>query len=119
MRVGQSNIRFTVVALAVALLFILNPEVRAYLIFADALGIDLLIFLMAMQIRLLLGSMHAFSGPMRGTFCNAVYPLVALVIRVTTASFAFRPLAILACPMLLIVPATSECHLRTFEPRRR
>jgi hypothetical protein len=60
MRIRQLNLRFTIVGLSVALLFILNPEVRAYLLFADAFGIELLVVLLAIQIRFFLASAQAF-----------------------------------------------------------
>lgn len=118
MRVRQLNPRFAAVALAVALIFILNPEVRVFLLFVDAFGVELLVFLLAIQLRFFLASAQAYSGPMRDWLCNFVCSLVALVVRVTSASLAFRLLTILVTPMLLIVPASYQCHMRRFEPQR-
>lgn len=118
MRVRYLNPRFTAVALAVALLFIINPEVRVFLLFVDAFGIELLIFLLAIQLRFFLASAQAYSGPMRESLCNAVCRLVSFVVRLSSAALAFRLLTILISPMLLIVPASYRCHLRRFEPQR-
>ena len=118
MRVRQLNPRFTAIALAVALLFIINPEVRVLLLFVDAFGVELLVFLLVIQLRFFLASAQAYSGPMHDWLCNVVCSLVSFVIRLTSASLAFRLLTILISPMLLIVPASYQCHLRRFQPQR-
>jgi hypothetical protein len=117
MRARQLNPRFTAIALAVALLFIVNPEVRVFLFFVDAFGIELLVFLLAIQLRFFLASAQAFAGPMHDTLCNGVDSLVTFVIRLAAACFAFRLPTILVSPLLLIVPASYQCHMRRFEPQ--
>lgn len=118
MQVPRLNPRFTAIALAVALLFIINPEIRVFLLFVDAFGIELLVFLLAIQLRFFLASAQAYSGPMRDSLCKVVCSLVSFVIRLTSASLAFRLLTVLMSPLLLVVPASYQCHLRRLEPQR-
>lgn len=118
MRVRRLNPRFTAIALAVALLFIINPEIRVFLLFVDAFGIELLAFLLAIQLRFFLASAQAHSGPMRDSLCNAICSLVSFVIRLTSVPVAFRLLTVLMSPLLLVVPASYRCHLRRLESQR-
>jgi hypothetical protein len=75
------------------LLLVMNPELRAFLLVANFIGLDLMIFFIAIQLRYLLPAVPSFPHQMRTLLCVASYT----TLRVTTRMIA-----------LLLAPA---CHV--------
>ena len=68
---------------------VINPELRAFLSLANFLGLDLMIFFIAIQLRYLLPAVPSFKHPMRTLLCVSSY---------TTLRFAIRMIALLLAP---------------------
>jgi hypothetical protein len=62
------------------LLLTMNPELRAFLLLANFIGLDLMIFFIAIQLRHLLPAVRSYPYPMRTFLCVAGYT----ALRVTT-----------------------------------
>ena len=76
--------RYGTVAVLVMLLLVMNPELRAFLLVANFIGLDLMIFFIAMQLRYLRPAVPSFPHQMRTFLCVAGYA----TLRVTTRTIA-------------------------------
>jgi hypothetical protein len=87
---GRSWInRYGTVAVLLLLLLVMNPELRAFLLVANFIGLDLMILFIAIQLRYLLPAVPSFPHQMRTFVCVASYT----TLRVTT-----RMIALLLAP---------------------
>jgi hypothetical protein len=77
------------VAVLLMLLLVMNPELRAFLLLANFVGPDLMIFMIAIQLRYLLAAVPSIQHPMPTFLCVASY---------TTLRFATRMIALLLAP---------------------
>jgi hypothetical protein len=84
--------RYGTVAILVMLLLVMNPELRAYLLVANFIGVDLVMFFIVIQLQNLLLTIPANLIPMRTFACVAGYG----ALRVTTRSAAllFAPVRV-------------------------
>jgi hypothetical protein len=69
--------RFGTVAVLLMLLLVINPELRAFLLLANFIGLDLMIFLIVIQLQNLLPTMPSYRSQI---LCVATYT----ALRVTT-----------------------------------
>jgi hypothetical protein len=92
--------RYGTVAVLLLLLLIMNPELRAFLLVANFIGLDLIMFFTAIQLRNLLPAIPSYPNPypMRTFLCVAGYT----TLRVTTRTIA-----------LLLAPARVSGGLTT------
>jgi hypothetical protein len=81
--------KYGTVAVLLMLLLVLNPELRGFLLLTNFIGLDLMIFLIAIQLRYLLPAVSSFQYPMGTFLCVASY---------TTLRFATRMIALLLAP---------------------
>ena len=81
--------KYGTVAVLLMLLFVMNPELRAFLLLTNFIGPDLMIFFIAIQLRYLLPAVLSIQHPMRTFLCVASY---------TTLRFATRLIALLLAP---------------------
>jgi hypothetical protein len=72
------------VAVLLMLLFVMNPELRAFLLVTNFIGLDLMIFFIAIQLRYLLPAVSSFPHQMPTFVCVASYT----TLRVTTRTIA-------------------------------
>ena len=72
--------RHGTVAVLLMLLLVMNPELRAFLLLANFIGLDLMIFLIAIQLQNLLPAIPPYPYRMRTFLCVASYT----ALRVTT-----------------------------------
>lgn len=72
--------RYGTFAILVMLLFLMNPEVRAFLLLANFIGLDLLIFFFVIQLRIVLPAISSYRYQMSTFLCVAGYT----ALRVTT-----------------------------------
>jgi hypothetical protein len=77
------------VAVLLMLLLLMNPELRAVLLLANFIGLDLMIFFVAIQLRFLLPAVSSIQHPTRTFLCVASY---------TALRFATRMIALLLAP---------------------
>jgi hypothetical protein len=90
--------RYGTVAILVMLLFLMNPEVRSFLLLANFIGLDLLIFFFVIQLRILLPAITSYPYRTRSLLCVASYT----ALRVTTRAIG-----------LLLAPARVSGSLTT------
>ena len=76
--------KYGTVAVLLLLLFVMNPELRALLLLANFIGLDLMIFFFMIQLRHLLPAMPSNLNQMGTFLCVASYT----VLRVTTRTIA-------------------------------
>jgi hypothetical protein len=81
--------KYGTVGILLMLLFIMNPELRAFLLLTNFIGLDLMILFIAIQLRYLLPMIPSIQRPMRTFLCVASY---------TTLRFATRAIALLLAP---------------------
>lgn len=81
--------KYGTVAVLLMILLVMNPELREFLLVANLIGLDLMIFFIAIQLRDLLAAVPSFSHQMRRFLCVASYT----TLRVTT-----RMIALLLAP---------------------
>ena len=81
--------QYGTVAILVMLLLVMNPELRVFLLLTNFIGLDLMIFFIAIQLRYLLPAVPPFQQPMPTFLCVAGY---------TTLRFAARMIALLLAP---------------------
>ncbi len=81
--------KYGTVAVLLMLLFVMNPELRAFLLLTNFIGLDLMIFFIAIQLRYLLLVVPSIQHPMRAFLCVASY---------TTLRVATRMIALLLAP---------------------
>jgi hypothetical protein len=81
--------KYGTVAILLMLLLIINPELRAFLLLTNFIGLDLMIFFIAIQLRFLLLAVPSTQQTMRTFLCVASY---------TTLRFAARMIALLLAP---------------------
>src|SRR3984885_15795671 len=82
--------KYGTVAVLLMLLFVMNPELRAFLLLANFIGLDLMIFFFAIQLRHLQPAIASYPYQMGRFLCVASYT----ALRVTTRTIG-----------LLLVPA--------------
>ena len=63
--------KYGTVAVLLMLLLVMNPELRAFLLLTNFIGLDLMIFFIAIQLRYLLPAVPSFLHPMRTFLCVA------------------------------------------------
>jgi hypothetical protein len=81
--------KYGTVAVLLMLLLVTTPELRAFLLLANFIGLDLMIFFLAIQLRYMLPALPSFQHPMRIFLCVASY---------TTLRFATRMIVLLLAP---------------------
>jgi hypothetical protein len=90
--------RYGTVAVLLMLLFVMNPELRAFLLLANFIGLDLMIFFIVIQLRYLLPALPSYLNQMGSFLCVAGYT----ALRVTTRTIG-----------LLLAPARVSGGLTT------
>ena|ERR1700676_1954229 len=90
--------RYGTVAVLVMLLLVMNPELRAFLLLANFIGLDLMVFFLAIQLRHLLPAIPSYPYQISTFVCVAGYTAV----RVTTRTIG-----------LLLAPARVSGALAT------
>jgi len=69
------------VAVFLMILLVINPELREFLLVANLIGLDLMIFFIAIQLRDLLADAPSFSSQMRRSLCVAGYTTLRVMTR--------------------------------------
>ena len=76
--------KYGTIAVLLMHLFVTNPELRAFLWVANAMGLELMILLLGVQLRCLLPAAPSLINPMRRLLCGAGYG----TLRATTRTIA-------------------------------
>jgi hypothetical protein len=86
------------VAVLLMLLLVMNPELRAFLLVTNFIGVDLMIFLIAIQLRYALPAIPRCPHQMRSFLCAA---------SLTTIRVTIRMIALLLVPSRISVGLTT------------
>lgn len=80
--------RYGSIAILLLLLIVINPELQAFLLVANFIGPDLMIFFIAIQLRYLLPALPSFSHPLRTLLCVAGYASLRITTRMISLLLA-------------------------------
>lgn len=112
MRRRHSNrLAATLVAAAVivALALVVNPELRALLLFADSLGMDLLALLLATQLRHFGYALLPGANATIGAACALAFCAGSAAIKVYPKALPWWPFDKLFCPALVFITYGVRC----------
>ena len=79
---------------------------------ANSVGLEALVLLLVIQVKLLWPSLRVLLGSVRDWFCVIASDVISLAVRSIPGTVGFRPVAIFVCPMLLLVPPHFKCLSR-------
>jgi hypothetical protein len=97
-------------AIFVALVLVLNPELRVLLLLADSLGLDLVVLLLATQLKGLVYASAPMAGAMAAFLCRILFSVGNGAMRIYPKALAW-PLGKLLCPVLIFVTFGIRCRL--------
>jgi hypothetical protein len=98
------------VAIIAALVLVMNPELRALLLFTDSLGLDLIALLAATQFKSLV---YASAPAARVAYvfpCRILFSIGHGAIRIYPRALEWRPFDKLVCPVLVFVTFGIRCR---------
>jgi hypothetical protein len=96
-------------ALAVALVFILNPEVRALHFLADTVGLEALLLLFATQFRNFLPVLRAVFEPLAVALCKFSSLVASDALRAFQFALPKRLFTLLLCPVFIVLSYGVRC----------
>lgn len=99
------------VVIIAALVLVLNPELRALLLFADSLGLDLLALLLATQLKNLVDLSRPAANEIITSVCGIAFYIGNGAMRTYPKALAWRPFDKLVCPALVFVTLAIRCRL--------
>lgn len=100
------------VALAVALVIVLNPEVRALLFLADAIGLEALLLLFAAQFRNFLPVLRVVFEPVALALCKFSSLVASGALRGFQLALPIRPFTLLLCPVFIVLSYGVRCPVK-------
>jgi hypothetical protein len=80
-RMNRCINRYGTVAVLLMLLLVMNPELRAFLLLANFIGLDLMIFFIVIQLRHLLPAIPSYRSQLGGFLCVASYTALRITTR--------------------------------------
>ena len=98
-----------VVALVLALALVVNPELRALLLFTDSLGLDLVALLLVTQLRFLTYALLPVANTTISSLCGLAFWIGSGAIRTLPNVLSWRPFDKLFCPVLVFVTYGIRC----------
>lgn len=112
---NKSQVRRVVqVLLVLALLVMLvNPELRILVLFVDSLGLELVLLLLALQLRSTSSLLVPFTQTLRAFSCSVASPVGSLALRAYQKALVLRRFDRLICPLLIIVSYGLRCRVAT------
>ena len=101
----------TLVALAliIALVFIASPELRAILLFADSLGLDLVALLLATQLRYFVYALRPAADSTVGGICGLAFRVGSGALRAYPKAVHWRPFDRIVSPTLVLLTYGIRC----------
>jgi len=101
------------VAFVAAIVVIVNPELRALLLVADALGFEAILLLLATQFRTFWPMLRIATEPILHALCKFSSFIAMAAMRAFPAILPFRPFALLLCPLLLVLSYGLRCPIQS------
>jgi hypothetical protein len=103
--------RLGALAVVLALLIVVQPELRALLFLVDAIGLEVIALLLLTQLRTfwpLLQPAHACAARL---LCGATSAVAGRALRIFPAVLPLRPMAFLLLPAFVLLPYSARCSL--------
>ena len=97
-------------AVAVALAIVLNPEVRAIMLLAEALGFDVLVLLLATQSRSIFPMLSRITTVFTARVCKFGAALSGHALQASLSLPPFRLFAVLLSPLLPTLAFLTQCN---------
>ena len=105
-----------VVAMVAALLLVVNPELRALLLLADSLGLEMLTLLLLMQLKTLRYALFPAAAGAIGSLCTFVFCIGSRAMRTYPKALFWWPFDKLVCPALVFVIYGMRCRVPNDHP---
>jgi hypothetical protein len=104
--------RVAQVLLVLALLTMLvNPELRVLVLLVDSLGLELILLLLALQLRSTSSLLVPLTRTLGAHSCTAVFQVGSLALRVYQQALVLRRLDRLICPFLIVLSYGLRCRV--------
>jgi hypothetical protein len=98
-------------AIIAALVFVVHPELRVLLLFADSLGLELVALLLATQLKGLAYASVPAAHEICASLCRVLFRIGNGAMRIYPKALAWRPFDKLICPVLVFVTFGIRCRL--------
>ena len=98
------------VSIIAALVFVVQPELRVLLLFADSLGLELVALLLATQLKGLAYASVPAAREICASLCRVLFHIGNGAMRVYPKALAWRPFDKLICPVLLFITCGLRCR---------
>lgn len=99
------------VAIVAALVFVMHPELRVLLLFAESLGMDLVALLLATQLKSLAHATVPAAHKICAPLCRVLFRIGNGALRIYPKALTWRPFDKLVCPVLAFVTFGIRCRL--------
>jgi hypothetical protein len=104
--------RVAQVLLVLALLTMLvNPELRVLVLLVDSLGFELILLLLALQLRSTSSLLVPLTQTLGAYSCSAAFQVGSLALRVYQKALVLRRLDRLICPLLIVLSYGLRCRV--------
>lgn len=97
------------VAIIIALVFTVNPELRALLFLTDSIGLDLLALLLATQLKYFVFALLPAANAATRNLCALAFWIGSRALRTYPDVLGWRPFDRLFCPALVFVTYWVRC----------
>jgi hypothetical protein len=98
--------------LVLALLIVLvNPELRVLVLLVDSLGLELILLLLALQLRSISSLLVPLTQIVVAHSCSAAFQVGSLALRVYQKALVLRRLDRLICPLLIVASYGLRCRV--------
>ena len=100
------------VLLVLALLvMIVNPELRVLVLLVDSLGLELILLLLALQLRSTSSLLVPLMRVLGVIACSAAYRVGSIALRAYQKALVFHRFDRLICPLLIVVSYGLRCRV--------
>jgi hypothetical protein len=101
--------RYGAVVVLLMLLLVMNPELRVFLLVTNYIGVDLMIFFIALQLRYLLPAIPLLLRQMRAFLCVASFAILRGTLRVVTVLLAPSRITVGLTALLFVLSWNTWC----------
>jgi hypothetical protein len=98
------------VAIIIALVFTVNPELRVLLFFTDSIGLDLVALLLATQLKYFVFALRPAANAAARALCACAFWIGSGALRTYLNALGWRPFDRLFCPALFFVTYGVRCR---------
>jgi hypothetical protein len=105
------NATLVAVAIIAVLALVANPDLRALLLLTDSLGLDLLVLLLATQVKHVIYVLLPTANAVITALCAIAFNMGTRAIRAYPNALPLRPFDKLFCPALVFVTYGLRCRI--------